>query len=124
MPHRTAGPTARLLPWSGAGEQPCHLLTDGAGYVSRVADRVEAVQLTMGAELLGHARELLRDPRADAGQLRYLATRLSEALRDAVRVAESRGARLLHAEASPGSGASPGEAESPERGEGGPGATR
>lgn len=92
QPHRTT----RLLPWSGPEGKLCYLLTDssGGGYVSRVADQIESVQLGMGAELVGHAQELLSDPKAGAGELRFLSARLTEALRDALRVAESRGARL------------------------------
>lgn len=91
-----SNPVARVLPWAGSEGKTCILVTDTAapGPVSRVADQVEAVQLGMGVELIGHAQALLDDPRADAGQLRYLAGRLTEALRDAVRVATSRGARL------------------------------
>jgi hypothetical protein len=85
MPH--------LLPWSGTEGKSCYLITDDdGGPVSRLADATESVQLGMGAELLAHARELLPDtPR---GELRFLAERLTEALRDALRVAESRGQRL------------------------------
>ncbi|MGW7753590.1 hypothetical protein ACWGK6_18990 [Streptomyces violaceusniger] len=68
--------------------------TDGAGYLSRLADEMEAVQLQMGAELIGHARLLLRDWKADTRELRYLSNRLIEALQDALRIAESRGGRL------------------------------
>lgn len=86
---------ARLLPWTGPEGKPCYLLTDDeGGYVSRVADQIESVQLGMGTELLSHAQALLDDPKVDAGQLRFLSARLTEALRDAMRVAESRGARL------------------------------
>lgn len=83
----------RLLPWSGQEGKPCYLITDDhGGPVSRLADATESIQLGMGAELLVHARELLPDtPR---GELRFLAERLTEALRDALRVAESRGQRL------------------------------
>ncbi|MDW6059261.1 hypothetical protein SAZ11_16135 [Streptomyces sp. FXJ1.4098] len=86
----------RLLPWSGPGGQPCYLVSDedGSGYLSRMADEVEAVQLGMGTQLLGHAGELLADRKAGAGELRYLAHRLCEALRDTLRVADSRGRRL------------------------------
>ncbi|MFE2461451.1 MULTISPECIES: hypothetical protein [unclassified Streptomyces] len=83
----------RLLPWSGAEGKPCYLITDdGGGPVSRLADTTESTQLGMGAELLAHARDLL--PRAPHGELRYLAERLTEALADALRVAESRGRRI------------------------------
>ncbi|MFE9178626.1 hypothetical protein ACFYN5_20560 [Streptomyces sp. NPDC007126] len=82
----------RLLPWSGAEGKPCYLITDDDGPVSRLADTTESTQLGMGAELLAHARGLL--PRAPHGELRYLAERLTEALADALRVAESRGRRI------------------------------
>ncbi|MCC4318019.1 hypothetical protein ABTY63_20145 [Streptomyces solisilvae] len=90
----------RLLPWPGPAGKPCYLVSDadGAGYLSQLADEMEAVQLQMGAELIGHARLLLRDQKADAQELRYLSDRLIEALQDALRIAESRGGRL------PGSG--------------------
>nr|WP_211124296.1 hypothetical protein [Streptomyces yatensis] len=86
----------RLLPWPGPAGKPCYLVSDvdGAGYLSRLADEVEAVQLQRGAELIGHARLLLRDRKADARELRYLSNRLIEALQDALRIAESRGGRL------------------------------
>ncbi|MBO3673538.1 hypothetical protein [Streptomyces sp. NEAU-YJ-81] len=86
----------RLLPWPGPAGQPCYLVSeaDGEGYLSRLADEMEAIQLQMGAELIGHARLLLRDRKADARELRYLTNRLIEALQDALRVAESRGRRL------------------------------
>ncbi|MFE3217651.1 hypothetical protein [Streptomyces antimycoticus] len=86
----------RLLPWPGPAGKPCYLVSDadGEGYLSRLADEMEAVQLQMGAELIGHARLLLRDRKADARELRYLSNRLIEALQDALRIAESRGGRL------------------------------
>ncbi|WP_406739951.1 hypothetical protein [Streptomyces atratus] len=95
--------TTHRLPWKGADGRTCLLITDrdAPGCVSRVADQIEAVQLGMGAELIGHAEELLADPRADAAQVRYLAARLTEALRDAVRVAVSRGERLRGPEEPP-----------------------
>lgn len=48
----------------------------------------------MGTELLAHARDLLPDTNMPAGELRFLAERLTEALQDALRVSESRGLRL------------------------------
>lgn len=96
MPHPSTRPVARLLPWTGSADQPCYLLTDqtGDGPVSRYADRVEALQLEMSIGLLDHAEPLIDDPSADAGQLRFLSAQLRTALRDTVRVAESRGERL------------------------------
>jgi hypothetical protein len=84
----------RLLPWTGPEGKPCYLHGDGAGYVSRLADQIESVQLGMAAGLLDHADELLAEQRLTGEELRYLARRLSESLRDVKRVAESRGARL------------------------------
>ncbi|WP_438452454.1 hypothetical protein [Streptomyces asiaticus] len=55
---------------------------------------MEAVQLQMGTELIGHARLMLIDRKADARELRYLSNRLIEALQDALRIAESRGGRI------------------------------
>ncbi|GAA2335655.1 hypothetical protein [Streptomyces violaceusniger] len=85
----------RLLPWTDPDGKPCYLSSDdGNSPLSRRADAIEAVQMSMGTELLRHARALLDAPRADTRELRYLADRLCEALRDVLRVAESRGARL------------------------------
>ncbi|MEW2632109.1 hypothetical protein AB0903_10715 [Streptomyces sp. NPDC048389] len=85
---------ARLLPWTGPEGKPCYLVTDGEGYVSRVADNIESVQLGMATGLLGHVEDLLRDPSATPEQLRYVVARLAESLREVHRVARSRGARL------------------------------
>lgn len=87
----------RLLPWSGPDGQRCYVSTEeGGGFVSRLADRMEEVQLDTGEELLDHATELLAaGPAAtSAHELRFCVHRLCEALRDALRVAESRGERL------------------------------
>jgi hypothetical protein len=85
----------RLLPWSSPEGKPCYLSSsDGTGYVSRLADEVEDAQLTMSAELLGHAADMLADRKVTPPQLHFLASRMAEALRDVHRVAESRGARL------------------------------
>lgn len=87
----------RLLPWAGPADKPCYLLGDGTGYVSRVADNVESVQLGMATDLLDHVGDLLDDRRATPEQLRYVVARMAEALRDVHRVARSRGARLTAA---------------------------
>ncbi|EFL32269.1 conserved hypothetical protein [Streptomyces viridochromogenes DSM 40736] len=84
----------RLLPWAGPEGKPCYLVGDGTGYVSRLADDIEDLQLGMAGDLLGHAAELLAERRVTSAELRYLALRLTESLRDVTRVAESRGARL------------------------------
>lgn len=88
----TTGPrrTLRLLPWTSLEAKPCFLITDeGGGRLSRLADVTEATQLDMGARLLAHADDLL--PSATEEQLGFLAERLTEALRDILRIAESRG---------------------------------
>ncbi|WP_240136998.1 hypothetical protein [Streptomyces sp. MUM 178J] len=86
----------RLLPWTTPDGCPCYLSTDGRGYLSTLADSIEAVQLGMGEELLEHARETLAPGmRAlSATEYRWLASRLAEALTDALRVAESRGQHI------------------------------
>ncbi|MFD4631466.1 hypothetical protein ACFVYR_21160 [Streptomyces sp. NPDC058284] len=84
----------RLLPWSTPDGNPCYLIGDGTGHVSRVADNIESIQLGMADELLGHVDDLAGDSRATAPQLRYMAARMAESLRDVTRIARSRGARL------------------------------
>ncbi|MFD7716585.1 hypothetical protein [Streptomyces sp. NPDC059814] len=86
--------TFRLLPWTEPEGKACYVLGDGDGYVSRMADGVESVQLDIAADLLGHAADLLADRKVTGAELHFLAARLSESLRDVKRVAESRGSRL------------------------------
>ncbi|MFI8363329.1 hypothetical protein ACIGD1_24555 [Streptomyces sp. NPDC085612] len=86
----------RLLPWSGPDGKPCYLSTDDdSSRLSRLADTTEAIQLDLAAELLDHASEVLGSGKAVPEELRALATDLTQALRDTLRVAESRGHRLL-----------------------------
>ncbi|EME98048.1 hypothetical protein J7W19_21065 [Streptomyces mobaraensis NBRC 13819 = DSM 40847] len=85
---------ARLLPWVTDDGRPCYLATDGAGWLSALADNTEAVQLALGAELLERVNATMGAPKLSDGELRYLVARLYEALGDALRVAESRGKRL------------------------------
>ncbi|GAA3190681.1 MULTISPECIES: hypothetical protein [Streptomyces] len=96
----------RVLPWETPDGKTCLLIGDGKGLVSRVADRVEEVQLGMAAELLGHADVLLDDRRVTGVELRFLATRLAEALRCACRIAEGR----VRESPAPGEGAARGGA--------------
>ncbi|WP_416982870.1 hypothetical protein [Streptomyces sp. T028] len=84
----------RLLPWTGPEGKPCYVVGDGTGCVSRIADSIESVQLGMADELLDHAADMLADRTVTSAQLRFLAARMAEALRDVHRIAESRGARL------------------------------
>lgn len=86
---------ARLLPWPGEDGQRSYLVTgDSQSYLSTLANEMEEVQLLTGATLLDHAAAMLRDDKVSTRELRFLSTRLSEALRNALRVAESRGSRL------------------------------
>ncbi|MEV5437305.1 hypothetical protein AB0K80_15000 [Streptomyces sp. NPDC052682] len=83
----------RLLPWSGPEGKACYLISDpDGGPISRLADAMESMQLQMGTQLVGHARAMLPD--TPPGDLRYLAERLTEALENTLRIAESRGRRL------------------------------
>ncbi|MEV0576501.1 hypothetical protein [Streptomyces sp. NPDC050392] len=93
----TAQDEMRLLPWSGPGGKPCYLSTDDAGgYMSRLADNIEAVQLGTAIELLEVACGTLDDRDAELNDLRRLGHELADALRDLLRVASSRG-HLLRA---------------------------
>ncbi|MFG2927212.1 hypothetical protein [Streptomyces achromogenes] len=88
----TAPNELRLLPWTGSEGKPCYLSTDDrGGYMSRLADNVEAVQLGTAAELLDEASETLEDENAGPEGVRRLAQELTGALRDVLRVATSRG---------------------------------
>ncbi|NSC23124.1 hypothetical protein FM076_18985 [Streptomyces albus subsp. chlorinus] len=84
---------ARLLPWESSGGKPCFVEGDGSGPVSRLADEVESVQLDMARELIGYAEGMLADRKVTSVQLRYVAARLLEALRDVHRIARSRAHR-------------------------------
>lgn len=85
----------RLLPWTGVEGKSCYLITDGTGRLSRMADTIESVQLGMAGDLLGHAADMLADDQATSAQLRYLLAGMRDALTDVLRIAESRGVRLL-----------------------------
>lgn len=84
----------RLLPWTGSEGQPCLLISDGDGPVTRIADRVEAVQLGLANKLLGRAQEVIAAPELSISELGALTAQLTEALRDVLLIAECRGARL------------------------------
>ncbi|GAA1042562.1 hypothetical protein [Streptomyces murinus] len=89
----------RLLPWAGSDGKPCYVIGDGVGYVSRVADQVESVQLGMAGRLLNHTAELLaeQEKQLTNEELHYLVRRFVESLTEIKRIAESRGARLAGA---------------------------
>ncbi|MFD6825179.1 hypothetical protein ACFWC5_33215 [Streptomyces sp. NPDC060085] len=91
----TAQDELRLLPWAGPEGKPCYLSTDDRdGFMSRLADNIESIQLGSAAELLDQATESLAEEQANPEVLRLLANELAGALRDVHRVATSRG-RLL-----------------------------
>ncbi|MFF4147321.1 hypothetical protein ACFY0A_39850 [Streptomyces sp. NPDC001698] len=95
----TAPNELRLLPWSGPEGKPCYLSTDDRdGFMSRLADNIEAVQLGTAAELLEQASETLDDQDAAPEDLRRLTEELTRALRDVLRVATSRGDLLAVSE--------------------------
>ncbi|MFF4111993.1 hypothetical protein [Streptomyces sp. NPDC001714] len=96
--HAPASP--RLLPWPNPEGKPCYLVTDNnGGYLSRLADDLEAAQLATGTDVLGRAHQVLNDPMSPYTEVRYAGIRLAECLTDALRVAESRGMRLPAPEA-------------------------
>lgn len=84
----------RLLPWSTPDGKPCFLMGSGTGFMARMADNIESVQLGMAGDLLGHAADTLADPKATPEELRFVAARLTESLREVHRIAQSRGDRL------------------------------
>lgn len=86
--------TRRLLPWSSPDGNPCFLVSDGTGYVSRLADEMEEAQLDSAAELLAEAHRILDARTWTPGEIHLLAVELTSSLADVHRVAESRGARL------------------------------
>ncbi|MCZ9348124.1 hypothetical protein NGM37_61705 [Streptomyces sp. TRM76130] len=90
----------RLLPWAGPDGKPCYLsANDADSFMSRLADQIEAVQLGMASELLEEAGQVLDDGDADLEALSLLAAQLAGALGDVLRVATSRGHRMVVPEA-------------------------
>ncbi|MYU32886.1 hypothetical protein GTW52_07130 [Streptomyces sp. SID8358] len=95
----TATNELRLLPWRSPEDKPCYLSTDNPnGYMSRLADNVEAVQLGRAAALLEVVSKTLDDERADQMALRRLGHALTAALEEVLRVAISRGHLLAASE--------------------------
>ncbi|MFE7312713.1 hypothetical protein ACFU7T_06315 [Streptomyces sp. NPDC057555] len=86
---------ARLLPWTSPDGKPCYLLDgNGTGYVSRLADRVEAEQMSSAGEFIVEAHRLLVGRAWTPGEIHLLAADLKEHLVRVHRVSRSRGARL------------------------------
>ncbi|MFI8929014.1 hypothetical protein ACIG3E_15220 [Streptomyces sp. NPDC053474] len=85
----------RLLPWTTPDGGPCYLSTDDPGsVVSRLADDIEEAQLDSGRGVLAGSEAVLADAAAGDRAVRFALTRAAESLRDALRVADSRGARI------------------------------
>ncbi|MGW9050825.1 hypothetical protein ACWGOT_11975 [[Kitasatospora] papulosa] len=95
----TASNELRLLPWSNSEGKTCYLSTDDpGGYISCLADDIEAVQLGTAAELLEMAADVLADEDMESIELRRLGHALTGALKDVLRVAVSRGHLLTAGE--------------------------
>lgn len=87
----TAQDELRLLPWTGPEGKPCYLSTDDKdGFMSRLADNIESIQLGSAAELLDQV-ESLTEEQATPEDLRLLAKEMAGALQDVLRIATSRG---------------------------------
>lgn len=84
----------RLLPWTGPEDKPCYLASDGAEYLSRLADNMESTQLGLAEDLFHEAERVLDKRQWTQGELHLLAVQLTEALGNVHRVAVGRGARL------------------------------
>lgn len=85
-------------------EKPAYLVA-GDNYLARSSSaETEQMMLDMGADLVRRSAVLLGNPDLFAHELRYLASRMNEALADVLRVAENRGGRLRTATASHGLG--------------------
>ncbi|MGW5418959.1 hypothetical protein [Streptomyces sp. NPDC003943] len=67
---------------------------DANSHLSRLADHLEGHQLGLASELVDLASDALNNKEADPNELHALAANLVRALRNVLRVAESRGHRL------------------------------
>jgi hypothetical protein len=93
--HEAVSGMGRLLPWTTEEGKPCYLTSASeGGFISRMADTMEAEQIRTGREVLAQARGLMEQPSLGKLELRFVAARLTECLSDSLRIAESRGIRL------------------------------
>jgi len=89
----------RLLPWTTPEGKSCYLSANSDhSTLSRLADDVEAAQLSSGEQVLAGARAVLADPKAGEGAVRFALSRATESLGDAIRIAVSRGERIPRSE--------------------------
>ncbi|MFH8406091.1 hypothetical protein ACH4FX_15110 [Streptomyces sp. NPDC018019] len=97
------GGPLRLLPWTTPTGGACYLDTDDPGsLLSAVADEAEEELLRAADELLAESGPSPVPDGADSPrELRRVLIRYDRALRDALRIAVSRGARLAQAQAPP-----------------------
>jgi hypothetical protein len=86
----------RLLPWPREDGKSCYLSPGegGSSFVTHLADAMEVTQVELAEQLLGHVDTLVSAGVSSESELRQLVSYLCMSLRDVVRVAESRGARL------------------------------
>lgn len=64
----------RLLPWVGPEEKSCYLSTnDDDSHLSRLADTIEATQMSLAADLSRWAVDVLGDDDACSEELREVA---------------------------------------------------
>jgi len=87
----------RLLPWTSPEGKSAFLSSDG-GPLSQMADAIESIQLGMAQQLLDIAPGVLDNPGSGPEELRYTGRRLTEYLTLTLRVAVSRGQRVMAAE--------------------------
>ncbi|WP_306173342.1 MULTISPECIES: hypothetical protein [unclassified Streptomyces] len=59
-----------------------------------MADELEAAMIASAEEVLAEAKELLAESAVGEQELRFAGARLTESLRDTLRIAASRGGRL------------------------------
>ncbi|MFG2558314.1 hypothetical protein [Streptomyces sp. NPDC048496] len=73
---RARAPAARLLPWAGPEGKPCYLAGDGAWFLSRLADNMEAAPLGLAGDLIEKAHQILAGRAWTPGELHLLAVQL------------------------------------------------
>lgn len=95
MTRDSDGTPLRLLPWITLDGAPCYLSTDDVdSRLSVLADDVEDEMLAGAERVLANVSPQLTAPGADPQELRHAAACLIVGLRDALRIANSRGDRL------------------------------